>query len=192
MDPELGMFIQPDWFEVTEFGVGTNRYAYSFNDPVNLRDPSGNEAMDGFGLSMMVAAGETDKERQDILNANIQAQSDVTEGVARIALPIDAVEGVLDGDITVGDTINIATEIPVVKPLKALFSFFKGFKKVKVLGKLISSPNTIKVTVKTSTQNKIADTTPVDSGILKSGAISVDNGNLNQLNDAITAIKVLE
>ncbi len=41
-DPELGMFIQPDWFEVTEEGVGTNRYAYSFNDPVNKLDPNGN------------------------------------------------------------------------------------------------------------------------------------------------------
>ena len=41
-DPELGIFIQPDWFEVTKPGVGTNRYAYSFNDPVNLADPNGN------------------------------------------------------------------------------------------------------------------------------------------------------
>lgn len=42
-DPELGLFLQPDWFEVTKAGVGTNRYAYSFNDPVNARDPGGNE-----------------------------------------------------------------------------------------------------------------------------------------------------
>ena len=41
-DPLLGRFIQPDWFEVTTPGVGTNRYAYSFNDPVNLSDPNGN------------------------------------------------------------------------------------------------------------------------------------------------------
>jgi RHS repeat-associated protein len=41
-DPELGMFIQPDWFEVTKAGVGTNRYAYAGNDPVNLGDPGGN------------------------------------------------------------------------------------------------------------------------------------------------------
>ena len=40
-DPELALFIQPDWFPVTAPGVGTNRYSYSFNDPVNLRDPGG-------------------------------------------------------------------------------------------------------------------------------------------------------
>ncbi|WP_377512721.1 RHS repeat-associated core domain-containing protein [Octadecabacter sp. R77987] len=43
-DPELGLFLQPDWFEVTEAGVGTNRYAYSLNDPVNKLDPNGNNA----------------------------------------------------------------------------------------------------------------------------------------------------
>ena len=36
------MFIQSDWFEVTKPGVGTNRYAYSGNDPVNISDPYGN------------------------------------------------------------------------------------------------------------------------------------------------------
>jgi hypothetical protein len=37
------MFLQPDWFEVLKPGVGTNRFSYSFNDPVNKRDPMGNE-----------------------------------------------------------------------------------------------------------------------------------------------------
>jgi RHS repeat-associated protein len=40
-DPRLAMFVQPDWWEVTGPGVGTNRYSYSFNDPVNLSDPNG-------------------------------------------------------------------------------------------------------------------------------------------------------
>jgi RHS repeat-associated protein len=42
-DPKLGLFLQPDWWEVSEPGVGTNRYSYSFNDPVNLSDPGGNK-----------------------------------------------------------------------------------------------------------------------------------------------------
>jgi len=45
-DPELSLFLQPDWFEVTKAGVGTNRFSYSFNDPVNKRDPNGNQAVE--------------------------------------------------------------------------------------------------------------------------------------------------
>jgi hypothetical protein len=41
------MFIQPDWFEVTKPGVGTNRYAYAGDDPVNGMDPGGNSWLDG-------------------------------------------------------------------------------------------------------------------------------------------------
>jgi hypothetical protein len=34
------MFLQPDWWEVTQAGVGTNRYGYAGGDPVNGSDPS--------------------------------------------------------------------------------------------------------------------------------------------------------
>ncbi len=40
-DPALGLFTQPDWWMPTDEGVGTNRYAYALNDPVNLSDPNG-------------------------------------------------------------------------------------------------------------------------------------------------------
>jgi len=36
------MFIQPDWYDPSDPRVGTNRYAYSFNDPINNSDPGGN------------------------------------------------------------------------------------------------------------------------------------------------------
>lgn len=38
------MFIQPDWFDPTDPKVGTNRYAYSHNDPINNSDPNGNQS----------------------------------------------------------------------------------------------------------------------------------------------------
>jgi len=44
-DPALGRFLQPDWWEVRILGVGTNRYSYSMNDPVNLSDPNGHQAL---------------------------------------------------------------------------------------------------------------------------------------------------
>lgn len=40
-DPVLGRFVTPDWWDVIEEGVGTNRYAYSGNDPINKSDPNG-------------------------------------------------------------------------------------------------------------------------------------------------------
>ncbi|WP_445504878.1 RHS repeat-associated core domain-containing protein [Microvirga sp. G4-2] len=42
-DPVLARFISPDSLDPILPGVGTNRYAYSLNDPVNKRDPSGSE-----------------------------------------------------------------------------------------------------------------------------------------------------
>jgi RHS repeat-associated protein len=59
-DPEWGFFLQPDWFEVTAAGVGTNRYAYAGNDPVNKVDPGGNDALvatifGGVGVGCAVA-----------------------------------------------------------------------------------------------------------------------------------------
>jgi len=40
------MFIQADTLDPTEQGVGTNRYAYSANDPINKLDPNGNQFHD--------------------------------------------------------------------------------------------------------------------------------------------------
>ena len=55
-DPEMGLFLQPDWLDPTDPGVGTNRYAYSFNDPVNLSDPAGN-AVDLWLEAISLSAG---------------------------------------------------------------------------------------------------------------------------------------
>ena len=46
-DPVLGRFLSPDTLDPTLPGVGTNRYAYSLNDPVNKKDPNGNVAHGG-------------------------------------------------------------------------------------------------------------------------------------------------
>jgi RHS repeat-associated protein len=40
-DPNEGRFLTPDTYDPWEAGVGTNRYAYSGNDPINMSDPNG-------------------------------------------------------------------------------------------------------------------------------------------------------
>jgi len=51
---------------VTKAGVGTNRYAYSFNDPVKLSDPGGNAgAPDSAWMSEDVNETKDDEGRVD-------------------------------------------------------------------------------------------------------------------------------
>jgi RHS repeat-associated protein len=48
LDPVLARFISPDSFDPVEPGVGTNRYAYAENDPINKSDPNGHESDPGY------------------------------------------------------------------------------------------------------------------------------------------------
>ncbi len=43
-DAALGRFLSPDWWSQDDPGVGTNRYAYAFNEPINGSDPNGHAA----------------------------------------------------------------------------------------------------------------------------------------------------
>jgi|GEM_PF-2812423 len=81
-DPELGLFIQPDWFEVTWAGVGTNRYAYAGNNPVNAMDPGGNEVYDEEEWEGKETERETIeddfKEARDYLDSIISEHEDMS------------------------------------------------------------------------------------------------------------------
>lgn len=68
LDPRLGRFISADTADIVAPGVGTNRFAYSGGDPVNLRDKSGHDffgdifgflsgILDGFNFSPDVSGG---------------------------------------------------------------------------------------------------------------------------------------
>jgi RHS repeat-associated protein len=57
-DPLGGRFLTPDTYDPWEAGVGTNRYAYSGNDPINGSDPNGHLAgLDDAAITAMLAGG---------------------------------------------------------------------------------------------------------------------------------------
>ncbi|MGO4339875.1 RHS repeat-associated core domain-containing protein, partial [Labrys sp. KB_33_2] len=72
-DPHIARFVSPDWWDPTQEGVGTNRYSYAGNNPINAKDPSGH-CIDGcvaegagvlaFGTFAYGVAGLADLQQQ--------------------------------------------------------------------------------------------------------------------------------
>jgi RHS repeat-associated protein len=63
-DPALGRFISPDDWDPTLPGVGTNRYAYAGNDPVNKSDPNGHATGCGAGCADKQAEANKEASKQ--------------------------------------------------------------------------------------------------------------------------------
>lgn len=113
------MFVQPDWFDPTQPGVGTNRYAYSFNDPINLMDQNGNQAGPGMGALAALAVddeGNVDMEElDDILD-------EFNQGLMDFLIPDFSV--FVDGKTDINDLIEAIGIAPSTKIAKALDPIF--------------------------------------------------------------------
>jgi RHS repeat-associated protein len=88
-DPVLGMFLQPDWFEVLKPGVGTNRFSYSFSDPVNKLDPLGNQNVSshttGMGLFERIFGGFLNPSSTERAEDNVREIGERALNAAEIA-----------------------------------------------------------------------------------------------------------
>jgi RHS repeat-associated protein len=58
LDPDLGLFTQPDTLDPLLLGVGTNRYAYAGNNPIAHKDPGGKQADIAMGNAIAEVFGE--------------------------------------------------------------------------------------------------------------------------------------
>jgi len=84
-DPEIGRFLSPDWWDPTEPGVGTNRYAYAGNNPIGSSDPTGHITTDDDGYTGSESTRElNERERTRGLNnrslADAQARNEGGQG----------------------------------------------------------------------------------------------------------------
>jgi hypothetical protein len=116
----LGLFIQPDWFEVTKPGVGTNRYAYSANDPINKFDPGGNSWLGkAFWKETISTARKSAISRVRTGLTNIaKIKHGVKERiVARVEAAIDSIdkiEAALSGD-PLGIALSFAPGVDLIR-----------------------------------------------------------------------------
>ncbi len=83
--PELGRFLQPDPIP----GGSANAYSYTFGDPVNTSDPSGEST-----IQELVAghAGQVGHEAQEAEEAELRAKRAAEEAAARTAAEASALE----------------------------------------------------------------------------------------------------
>jgi hypothetical protein len=108
---------------VTKAGVGTNRFSYSFNDPVNKFDPGGNDwnPMNGDEFDPEKTPPVYTKrtyidDMTDVLRASGRIAYDAGAVAASIALP--DFQGLTNGDLTWNDALEVASIVPVGKVAK--------------------------------------------------------------------------
>ncbi|MBP7002077.1 RHS repeat domain-containing protein [Amaricoccus sp.] len=84
-DPKLSLFTSPDWLEVTDPGVGTNRYAYAGNSPVNNADPGGN-CPSCIGAAIGALAGGIAQGLSDLTNGRLSSLQEYGASIGTGAL----------------------------------------------------------------------------------------------------------
>lgn len=88
-DPVIGRFTSPDWWDPNKPGVGTNRYAYAMNDPINKSDATGHiieTALDLASLAMGIASFSDNVSKGNFSGAAVDAVGVVADTIA-VAAP---------------------------------------------------------------------------------------------------------
>jgi RHS repeat-associated protein len=164
-DPVLGRFLSPDWWDpidtavaanggaagVLSSPVGTNRYAYAGNDPVNKSDPSGH-AVPVAAIAAGALIGAAISGTVEIVS-QVQAGKFNAEDLA-IAVGTGAVTGAVTGLSAVGGGLisvgaSVASDVVNDRPTtpgSVAVAYAGGYFGVKVANqatKLVTSPAAI-------------------------------------------------
>ncbi|SFU16963.1 RHS repeat-associated core domain-containing protein [Pseudovibrio denitrificans] len=135
-DADLARFIQSDWFDPLDAGVGTNRYAYALNNPTSYKDPSGNAietVWDAFNVSLGVVSFAGNAAVGNYWSAALDAAGVVFDGAAT---SVPGAPGGAGSAITIG---RIATAANGVRQNAQKFGATFNSTKVSQLTTKISS-----------------------------------------------------
>ena len=105
-------FISPDDWDPTKPGVGTNRYAYSENDPVNKSDPNGHAPM-GFNTNAYQNIPEVGLD-------DVQLTLDVIGLVPGFGEPVDAANAAISA--MRGNWVDAGLSLGAMVPLGGWFA----------------------------------------------------------------------
>ncbi|MCV3766936.1 RHS repeat-associated core domain-containing protein [Rhizobium sp. TRM95796] len=95
MDPIKGRFISPDSYDPTEQGVGTNRYAYAGNEPINYSDPSGHSFFGDIKDALGLTGDDSDVDTATSsvgdpgVNASSRDQTSASADVSNVSLDVE-------------------------------------------------------------------------------------------------------
>lgn len=152
MDPVLGRFISPDDWDPTLPGVGTNRYAYAQNDPINKSDPNGHswlgDALGKIGEAISNAFG----------GKGLEASSHTGEGSGKTVPTADGVTTTKDNQPP-DEALDKKKSLPKLDPGK--FPLMAGGLVGKTIGFLgafttpASSPQEIAIERSITIQNQL-------------------------------------
>lgn len=116
-------FISPDDWDPTKEGVGTNRYAYSSNDPVNKSDPNGHTTAmgdpDGSEPSERDSESEITAEAAKDPIGNLVVDEVLEPGLEKAGKGLNFLDGFLEGLQATGTPVGAAVGVGGGKVTKA-------------------------------------------------------------------------
>jgi hypothetical protein len=111
----LGRFISSDDWDPTRPGVGTNRYAYALNDPINNTDPTGHEPGTSYTQGYTSSPGAADfgtptyaAAFDSYLTSSLNALSDIPGDLQELGADF--------GRDPLGTTASVANSLPFIAP----------------------------------------------------------------------------